>query len=123
MVESGRALSATWLNFALGTLLLAVVFGIGVLAGQPVAPLIGGNPLLYFGGVIGLDFIALAAWSVTRVGVLITSLLTIAGQLSAAVALDLILPTAGAIITIGLVAGVVLTFVAVLIATLGRSRA
>lgn len=123
MVESGRALSATWLNFALGTLLLAVVFGVGALAGHPVAPFAGGNPVLYFGGVIGLVFIALAAWSVTRVGVLITSLLTIAGQLSAAVALDLVLPTAGAVITIGLVGGVVLTFAAVLIATLGRTRA
>jgi len=123
MVESGRALSATWLNFALGTLLLAAVFGIGVVMGQPVASVTGGHVLLYLGGVIGLIFIALAAWSVTRVGVLITSLLTIAGQLTAAVVLDLVLPTAGAVITAGLVAGVVLTFIAVLIATLGRSRA
>jgi transporter family-2 protein len=123
MVESGRALSATWLNFALGTLLLATVFGIGVLMGQPVASVTGDNALLYFGGFIGLIFIALAAWSVTRVGVLVTSLLTIAGQLTAAVVLDLALPTAGGVVTVGLVAGVVLTFIAVLIATLGRSRA
>lgn len=123
MVESGRALSATWLNFALGTLLLATVFGIGVLMGQSVASVTGDNALLYFGGVIGLIFIALAAWSVTRVGVLVTSLLTIAGQLTAAVVLDLALPTAGGVVTVGLVAGVVLTFIAVLIATLGRSRA
>lgn len=123
MVESGRALSATWLNFALGTLLLAAVFGIGVVMGQPVASITGGSPLLYFGGIIGLIFIALAAWSVTRVGVLVTSLLTIAGQLTAAVVLDLALPTAGGAVTAGVMAGVVLTFIAVLIATLGRRRA
>lgn len=122
MVESGRALAATWLNFALGTLLLSAVFLVGLLLGRSPAPLLGGSPWLYLGGVIGLVFIALAAWAVTRVGVLITALLTIAGQLTAAMVLDVLLPAAGTGVTWTLVAGVTLTLVAVLVATFGRAR-
>lgn len=116
-VVSGQPLSATWLNFALGTLLLAVVFVISLLAGGAMSPIGGGHPLLYLGGLVGLVFIAFAAWAVTKIGVLVTSLLAISGQLTSAVALDIWLPTASSHLTVGLVVGVVMAFVAVLIGT------
>ena len=47
---------------------------------------------LYLGGPIGVTFIALAAWAVRGVGVLVFGLLSIAGQLLGAVVLDLMLP-------------------------------
>jgi transporter family-2 protein len=114
-VESGQPLAATWINFALGTILLVAIFIGSLLLGGEVAPFPGGHFLLYTGGLIGPIFIALAAWAVTRIGVLITSLLAIAGQLSSALVLDLVLPTQGAQVSAGLVFGVVLAFVAVLV--------
>lgn len=116
-VVSGQPLSATWLNFALGTLLLAVVFVASLLAGGDISPFGGGHPLLYLGGLVGLVFIALAAWAVTKIGVLVTSLLAISGQLTSAVALDIWVPTSRSHLTVGLVVGVVLAFLAVLIGT------
>lgn len=119
---SGQPLAATWLNFALGTLLLGVVFGISVVQGGHVVPMFGGHPLLYLGGLVGVFFIALAAWAVTRIGVLVTSLLAVAGQLTSAVALDLWLPTAEGGLTAGLAVGVALAFLAVLIGARQRTR-
>ncbi len=116
-VASGQPLSATWLNFALGTLLLVVVFVVSLLTGGDISPFGGGHPLLYLGGLVGLVFIAFAAWAVTKIGVLVTSLLAISGQLTSAVALDIWLPTASSHLTVGLVLGVILAFVAVLIGT------
>lgn len=112
-VESRNPWAATWLNFGLGSALLAVIFLTSVVLGAGPTLHLGGNPLLYLGGVVGLIFIALAAWSVTKIGVLLTALLSVAGQLTAALALDLLLPTAGAAVTGGLVAAVALAYVAV----------
>lgn len=112
-VESGNPWAATWLNFGLGSALLAAIFLATVLMGVGPSLHLGGNPLLYLGGVIGLIFIALAAWSVTKIGVLLTALLSVAGQLTAALVLDLLLPTAGAVVTGGLVAAVALAYAAV----------
>jgi transporter family-2 protein len=114
-VESGQPLAATWINFALGTFLLVGIFVVSLLLGGEVAPFSGGHALLYTGGLIGLVFIALAAWAVTRIGVLVTSLLAIAGQLSSALVLDLVLPTPGAQVSAGLIIGVALAFVAVVV--------
>lgn len=122
-VESGQPLAATWLNFALGTTLLVGIFVGSLLRGGQAAPFAGGNLILYTGGLIGLVFIALAAWAVTRIGVLITSLLAIAGQLASALVLDLLAPTPGAQVSIGLMIGVALSFVAVLVGARRRPRA
>lgn len=120
-VESGNPWAATWLNFALGSALLAVIFLATVLLGAGPSLHLGGNPLLYFGGVVGLIFIALAVWSVTKIGVLLTALLSVAGQLTAALILDLLLPTAGAVVTGGLVMAVALAYVAVVTASWRRA--
>jgi transporter family-2 protein len=47
--------------------------------------------------------------------VLITALLAVAGQLTSALLLDLLLPTGGTTVSTGLVVGVALAFIAVLI--------
>lgn len=120
-VESGQPIAAAWLNFATGTLLLLVVFGVSALTGSSVGTDWGNHPVLYLGGLVGVIFIALAAWTVTKVGVLVTALLSIAGQLVSAVVLDIALPTSGAMVNAALVAGVLLAFAAVFVGARGRS--
>lgn len=112
---TGNAWAATWLNFGLGTILLLAIFLFSMAAGVTPTMTLDGSPLLYLGGVVGLIFIALAAWSVTQIGVLLTALLSVAGQLSSALILDVALPTAGAVVNAGLMAGVLLAFGAVAI--------
>jgi transporter family-2 protein len=115
-VEAGSALSATWVNFLLGTAMLALLLGGAVGTGRvDPAPLAGADAWLYLGGLIGLAFIALAAWAVPLIGVLMTALLAVAGQLTSALILDAVLPAAGTTVGWHLVAGVSLAFAAALI--------
>lgn len=116
-------MSATFLNFLLGTMALGLAFGAAwAVTGEGPAPLPSGTWWIYLGGVIGLVFIAIAAWAVPLVGVLMFALLTIAGQLSGALLLDVVAPTSGTQLSWTLVAGVLLAFVAVLVAARGRVR-
>lgn len=116
-------MSATFLNFLLGTAALGMAFGAAwAVTGEGPTPLPSGTWWIYLGGVIGVVFIAIAAWAVPIVGVLLFALLTIAGQLSGALLLDVVAPTSGTQLSWTLVAGVVLAFIAVLIAARGRVR-
>ena len=116
-------ISATFYNFLFGTLALGMAFGVvwGVTDATPTT-LPPGPWWLYLGGVIGLVFIVIAAWAVPIVGVLLFAVVTIAGQLSGALILDVIAPTAGTDLGINLVLGVLLAFVAVAVAARGRRR-
>lgn len=118
-IAARNPLSATVLNFTFGTIVLAAGLGIaGGVAGQQVAPLFSGPWWAYFGGIIGIAFIALSAWVVPIIGVLLYVLLSIAGQLSGALLLDLVAPTHGSQVGWNLILGVVLAFVAVAISVL-----
>jgi transporter family-2 protein len=116
-------MSATFLNFVFGTTALGVAFGaMWAWTGSGPAPLPSGSWWIYLGGVIGVAFIAIAAWAVPLVGVLLFALLTIAGQLAGALLLDVAAPTSGTQLSWTLVFGVLLAFVAVLVAARGRVR-
>lgn len=118
---AGNPMSATVLNFLLGTLVLGTAFGLmWAVAGRGPGSLAGHPWWIYLGGAIGVVFIAIAAWAVPLVGVLLFALLTIAGQLTGALILDVVAPTAGTRLGPALVAGVVLAFLAVAIAARGR---
>ncbi len=78
---------------------------------------------LYIGGVLGAGYIALAAASVHRLGVLRLSLATVAGQLVGAVVLDLAWPAPGIELRAMTVVGAVLTLAAVAVTGIGRRRA
>ncbi|MEY2990080.1 MAG: hypothetical protein RLZZ163_996, partial [Actinomycetota bacterium] len=73
------------------------------------------DPWLYLGGPIGVAFIAASAWVVPMLGVLRFALSAIAGQLSGALAWDLLAPTSGSVITPNLYAGLLLAFLAVVV--------
>ncbi|MEV6136347.1 DMT family transporter [Nocardia sp. NPDC051990] len=115
----GGPFSAALVNFGIGTAaLFAIEAGILVGTGWPTE--FPREPWLYLGGLIGVAFIALAAITVRWIGVLLLGLTSVAGQLLASIALDLLTPTrAGLSPTAAL--GCTLTFIAVIIATHSRT--
>lgn len=119
-VTSGQPLAATVVNFVAGALGLALVFGVLAAFGsiQVTAPPMG-PWWLYLSGPIGVGFIAVAAWAVRTVGVLIYSLLVIAGQVCGAIAVDAVAPSTGVGLHPLVGAGVLLIAVAVWLATRG----
>ena len=123
-VASGHPLATTWLNFLFGSLglLLGTAIGVALLGDELVVPT-AGPWWMWLGGVFGCVFILTAAWAVPRYGVLVFTLTTIAGQLTAALALDLIVPVGDNEVAVSLVAGVILTLVAVAVGALRRRRA
>ncbi|NYE96627.1 transporter family-2 protein [Psychromicrobium silvestre] len=120
-VHYGTPLAATLINFGSGVLVLLIAWLIKVsVAGV-------GNPLpsewwYYLGGAIGCLFIGLSAWLVRGLGVLLTGLGTIAGQLLGSLALDLIFPTPGSVIATATWLGTLLTLLAMVLATLPWPR-
>ena len=115
------ALTATVLNFAVGSTALVVVMLVhAASAGWPSA--MPTEWWLYAGGAIGCIFIAGQAVLVRVVGVLVLALCGVAGQLTAALSLDLLLPTADAPVDLATIGGTVLALVAVVIASVGWTR-
>lgn len=114
-----NAWTAAWVNFTLGTTMLGAALGIAWAFTQfDPGSLPRGPWWIYLGGVIGVLFIAAAAWVVQRLGVLLFALLTITGQLTGALLLDWLAPAAGVSLHITLIAGVLLAAVAVAVGTL-----
>lgn len=113
---SGSSWAASGLNFALGACALMVAVIVVSLVGQPFPwDALPADPWLYLGGPIGVAFIAASAWVVPMLGVLRFALAAIAGQLSGALAWDLLAPTSGSVITPNLYAGLLLAFLAVVV--------
>jgi transporter family-2 protein len=117
----GTPIAATLVNFVAGTCVLWVAWLIKVaVAGT-------GNPLpgewwFYLGGPMGCVFIGLGALLVRSLGVLVTGLGMIAGQLLGSLGLDLLVPAPGSIVAVPTVLGTLLTLVAIVIATLPWPR-
>jgi transporter family-2 protein len=120
---TGQPLVATLVNFAVGlSVLLAVVAVQRAVTGDGVGTLapLGDRPWLLVGGAMGVLFVAGSAWSVRALGVLLLSLVVLAGTLVGAVLVDLILPTEGATVNGWLLAGIALTFASVGLAVVRR---
>ena len=120
-VATGQPIATTLLNFTMGTFVLIVallfmVFVQGVHLNAPPSPL--QQPLLWTGGTIGIIFIASASVLVRSLGVLVFALLSVVGQLTGAILLDVFFPTKGTEVTSQIILGVVITAVAVTIASL-----
>ena len=117
----GTPLAATVMNFAVGAVILLLAWLVKVwISGV-------GNPLpgewwYYLGGALGCFFICLSAWLVRGLGVLLTGVGMIAGQLLGSLALDLIVPTPGTVIAPATWLGTLLTLLAMVLATLPWPR-
>ncbi|MBD1593594.1 DMT family transporter [Arthrobacter sp. S1_S22] len=116
-VHYGTPIAATLVNFIAGSVVLWTAYAVKVSVGGP------GNPLpaewwYYLGGPMGCVFIGLGALLVRSLGVLVTGLGMIAGQLLGSLALDVVLPAPGTIVAPATVLGTILTLAAIILATL-----
>lgn len=117
----GTPIAATLVNFVAGTVVLWAAWLVKVaVAGV-------GNPLpeewwYYLGGPMGCVFIGLGALLVRSLGVLVTGLGMIAGQLLGSLGLDLVVPAPGSVVEVPTVLGTLLTLGAIVVATLPWPR-
>jgi transporter family-2 protein len=120
-VTYGTPIAATLVNFVAGSVVLWSAWAI------KVAWLGAGNPLpaewwYYLGGPVGCVFIGLGALLVRSLGVLVTGLGMIAGQLLGSLGLDLLVPAPGSVVAPATVLGTLLTLGAIILATLPWPR-
>ncbi|MFR9731496.1 DMT family transporter [Saccharopolyspora sp. MS10] len=118
---AGSPASAALINFAVGAVALLIAWLVEVaVRGLPAG--LPGEPWLYLGGVLGIFVIGGAAALVHRTGVLVLSMGMVAGQLFGALLLDFLVPAPGTEVAPTTVFGVLLTFLAVAVASVpGRS--
>ncbi len=120
-VHYGTPIAATLVNFVAGTVVLWTAWGIKVAVAGPGSPL-PGEWWYYLGGPMGCVFIGLGALLVRSLGVLVTGLGMIAGQLLGSLGLDLLVPAPGSIVAPATVLGTILTLAAIILATLPWPR-
>lgn len=120
-VHYGTPIAATLVNFIAGACVLWAAWLVKLaVAGA-------GNPLpgewwYYLGGPMGCVFIGLGALLVRSLGVLVTGLGMIAGQLLGSLGLDLLVPAPGTVVEVPTVLGTLLTLAAIVVATLPWPR-
>ncbi|MBU6146922.1 MAG: DMT family transporter [Actinomycetales bacterium] len=108
----GAPMVATFANFLLATMVVASLVGVAHLAAGQAGGAVSLPSLpwhqwwLMLGGIMGVVFVAVSAAGVRSLGVLVFSVITVAGQLLGALAIDLLLPFTGQQVTWRLVAGV-----------------
>lgn len=120
-VHYGTPIAATLVNFIAGTCVLWVAWSIKVAFAGPANPL-PGEWWYYLGGPMGCVFIGLGALLVRSLGVLVTGLGMIAGQLLGSLGLDLLVPTPGTVVEAATVLGTMLTLASIVVATLPWPR-
>jgi transporter family-2 protein len=120
-----QPLVATLVNFVVGLVtLLLILAGQALLTPDRVGSLapMADRPWLLVSGAMGVLFVAGSAWSVRALGVLLLSLVVLAGTLVGAVAVDLVVPTEGAAVNVYLILGIALTFASVGLAVVRRRQ-
>ena len=116
------AMPAAVVNFVVGFTVLFFAVLVGIVAGIIEVASFPADPFLYLGCPIGLAFIALAAWAVRGLGVLLFGLLSIAGQLAGGLTLDLLFPSADLVLGPPAWLGLILVILAVWLAGRGSRR-
>jgi transporter family-2 protein len=118
---SKRAFATAQLNFITGTsflfllLLLRSIFTDHSMSNFTTAPW-----WMFLGGLIGVLYIALSAHVVQHLGVLEFTLFSVGGMLIGSLAIDLLFPTPGTVISPYLIVGIALTYLGVI--ANGQSR-
>ena len=115
----GSALTATFVNFSIGTAALAVVTALSLpFTGGPSA--VPEGWWLWTGGIVGAVFIAIQATTVGIVGVLGLGVSIVTGQLLGSIALDLLVPVASSEITLATIVGALITLLGSVLVSMGR---
>ncbi|WP_248758453.1 DMT family transporter [Pseudarthrobacter sp. SSS035] len=110
----------TLINYVVGSFGLALIWvlKLALTGGMPTLP---AEPWLYTGGALGCINLVLSALLIRHIGVLLTGLSMIAGQLIGALLMDWLLPVAGSAIYPQTVFGTLLTLAAIVVAALPGS--
>ncbi|MDD1478239.1 DMT family transporter [Arthrobacter sp. H16F315] len=120
-VHYGTPIAATLMNFIAGAVLLWAAWLVKVAVAGPGNAL-PGEWWYYLGGPMGCVFIGVGALLVRSLGVLVTGLGMIAGQLLGSLGLDLAFPSPGAVVELPTVLGTLLTLAAIVLASLPWPR-
>lgn len=118
-------LTATLVNFIAGSIGLVLAWGIKVAvagAGRPLPTDFPQDAWYYLGGPLGMVFIGGATLLVRHLGVLLTGLGMIAGQLLGSLALDAFAPVPGSVVALPTMVGTLATLGAMVLATLPWDR-
>ncbi len=118
--QTGQPAAATLVNFIVGFLTLVVVYGIKQQIspqGFNVPPMPWENPIIWLGGPFGVLFVLTAAFMAKTLGVFLFTLTSVVGQLSGAILMDVLFPTATTNITWQLLLGISITGAAVVLAS------
>lgn len=116
---AGSAVAATFVNFAAGTMALALITAV-------VLPFTGGPSALpdtwwvWTGGLVGTVFIAIQATTVGIIGVLGLGVSLVTGQLLGSIVLDVLVPVAASGLSPATVIGAFITLVGSVLVSLGR---
>ncbi|MEP6797904.1 MAG: DMT family transporter [Lapillicoccus sp.] len=116
-VASGHPMATTWLNFAVGTVVLIVLSGVALATGDLGPPASIDAPWwAWLGGLVGIIVVSVSAVAVRHLGVLQVMILMLLGQLVTAVGLDAISPATRGHLTPIVVLGLAVTLVAAVLA-------
>ncbi|MCB5282363.1 DMT family transporter [Arthrobacter sp. AL08] len=120
-VHYGTPIAATLMNFIAGSVLLWAAWLVKAAVAGPGNAL-PGEWWYYLGGPMGCVFIGVGALLVRSLGVLVTGLGMIAGQLLGSLGLDLAFPSPGTVVELPTVLGTLLTLAAIVLASLPWPR-
>ena len=109
---SERPLATTFFNFIIGTFFLLIALGINLWRGGSVGKL-PTSPWLYLGGLFGLTFIAVSAYTLKHIGLLNFITFSVSGQLIGALLFDWLAPAAHTTVSGYLLTGTAMTMCAV----------
>jgi transporter family-2 protein len=118
--QTGQPAAAAMVNFIVGFITLVIVYLIVQQVspqGFNVPPMPWENPVIWLGGPFGVLFVLTAAFMAKTLGVFLFTLTSVVGQLSGAILMDVLFPTASTNITWQLLLGISITGAAVVLAS------
>jgi transporter family-2 protein len=116
-----QSFTTSLLNFIMGTTILVIFLGIGMLINRAeIVPLPAGPWWMYTGGTIGIIYIAFTSTIVQHLGVLTFTLISVGGQLVGSLLIDFYSPTEGVQVSVYLVTGIVMTYLGVIVGGVGN---
>ena len=120
--ESTRqSFTTSLLNFIMGTTILLIFLGIGMLINRTETVSLPAGPWwMYTGGTIGIIYIAFTSTIVQHLGVLTFTLISVGGQLVGSLLIDFYSPTEGVNVSVYLVTGIVMTYLGVIVGGVGN---
>jgi transporter family-2 protein len=115
----GRSpIASAFVNFVGGMLMLSTALVVMLASGAlRIVPLYEPPWWALLGGICGAALVGMSAFVVPTLGLLIFSLLSVAGQLASGFLIDLLAPTVGASVGLRLALGLLLAMAAILVAS------